>query len=188
MWIKRYMDPVDNTPQYWNKIKNILGVGGYLLLTGILLEGLTCLLQPFFSLKIAIPKAWQIGLTVLCGATALSGVIWFNRTLNLFKIHFLGGENLLVTHGPFNYVRHPLYAALLLTIPPIFLLWSQDLVYLLPWVIIYIIAHYVIKIEEKGLVQLFGEEYHRYKQFVPVLIPYKGAGGKRYRKSPDGNP
>ena len=163
------------------KVKNILGVGGYLLAAGLILEASTSLIQPYLSLKIAIPRAWQLGFSVLSVCLTLTGVVWFNRTLNLFKIHLLGGENRLVTCGPFNYVRHPLYATLLLTIPPLFILWSRDLVFILPWIVIYTIAYFVVKIEEDGLVRLFGEQYLLYKQFVPGLIPYKGAGGSRYR-------
>ena len=168
-------------PSPLTKVKNILGVGGYLLAAGLILEASTFLIQPYISFKIDLPKAWQLGFSVLCVSFALTGVAWFNRTLNLFRIYLLGGEKRLVTRGPFNYVRHPLYATLLLTLPPLFILWSQDLVFLLPWVVIYTIAHFVVKIEEDGLVRLYGEQYLLYKQFVPGLIPYKGAGGRRYR-------
>ena len=28
----------------------------------------------------------------------------------------------------------------------------------------------------------FGQEYQEYRKYVPALLPYKGAGGKRYRR------
>jgi hypothetical protein len=40
----------------------------------------------------------------------------------------------------------------------------------------------VIFLEERGLVNIFGEDYDKYRRFVPALLPYKGAGGKLYRE------
>ena len=36
--------------------------------------------------------------------------------------------------------------------------------------------------EEQVLVRIFGEDYRNYQRFVPALIPYKGAAGRRYRE------
>jgi hypothetical protein len=36
--------------------------------------------------------------------------------------------------------------------------------------------------EEQVLVKRFGEDYKNYQRFVPALIPYKGAAGRRYRE------
>lgn len=109
-------------------------------------------------------------------------MIWFNKTLDLIGIHLAGGENKLMTHGPFNYVRHPLYGTLIITLPPIFIIWFEDVSFIIPWIMIYVIAQNVIKIEERGLVRIFGEEYEKYREYVPCLIPYKGSGGERFRK------
>ncbi len=107
-------------------------------------------------------------------------MIWFNRSLNLIETNLLNGSNELVTHGPFAYVRHPLYSTLLITIPPLFIIWSADLLFLIPWILTFIASHSVVPIEEQGLVQEFGREYETYRQYVPALFPYKGNGGQRY--------
>ena len=39
----------------------------------------------------------------------------------------------------------------------------------------------LVMVEEQGLLKTFGEDYQIYQQYVPALIPYKGAGGVRYR-------
>ena len=154
----------------------------HLLLLGLSLEGLTLLVRQWISFPISLPFEVQVLLTVPCVAAALSGVMWFNRSLNLIRIHLLQGENELVTHGPFAYVRHPLYATLLLAVPPLVIVWFSDLVFIVPWGLLLVAAHGVVRVEERGLVEAFGQEYERYRKYVPALLPYKGAGGRRFRE------
>ena len=145
---------------------------------GLLIEGLTIAIRPWVSFPISLKAAIQVTLSVPCIIICLLGMIWFHRTLNLVKVNLLNEENKLVTHGPFNYVRHPLYAALLLTVPPLLVIWFSDLLFIIPWVIILIVSHYVVLLEERELMQVFGAEYADYRRFVPALLPYKGAGGR----------
>ena len=163
-------------------LKNLIGVGIYLLVIGVILEALTIIALQWVSFPISLSIGMQITLSVPCILCCLSGMIWFNKTLNLVKIHFAGGENKLMTDGPFNYVRHPLYAALLISLPPLLLIWYADILFVVTWALIFISAHFMILVEEKGLIRIFGEEYETYKKYVPGLLPYKGAGGMRYRQ------
>ena len=166
-------------------LKNLLGVGLYLLLLGLLLEGLTVILWLWVSFPIPLTRQAQILLTVPFAVACVLGVIWFNRTLNLVKAHLLGGKHELVTHGLFAYVRHPLYATIMLTVPPLVIVWFADWLFLIPWVLIVIVAHFIIAFEERGLVETFGQDYERYRTYVPALLPYKGAGGRHYREHSD---
>jgi|GEM_PF-1053301 len=166
-------------------LKNLLGVGLYLLLLGLLLEGLTVILWQWVSIPIPLTLVAQVLLTVPCAVACIVGVIWFNRTLNLVKAHLLGGQHELVTHGLFTYVRHPLYATIMMTIPPLVIVWFADLVFVIPWILIVIASHYIVAFEERGLIEAFGEEYERYRSCVPALLPYKGAGGRRYLERGD---
>ena len=163
-------------------LKNLLGVGLYLLLLGLLLEGLTVVLWQRVSFPIPLTLEVQILLTIPFAAACILGVIWFNRTLNLVKAHLVGGKHELVTHGLFAYVRHPLYATIMMTLPPLVIFWFADLVFFIPWMLIVIAAHYIVPFEERGLVEAFGEDYKRYRRYVPALLPYKGNGGRRYRE------
>ena len=174
--------PKSRAKSFFTGLKNLFGVGIYLLLAGVLLEAITIIVHQRLSFPILLPFWLQIALTLLCVLCCLSGMIWFNKTLNLIKIHLAGDENNLMTYGPFNYVRHPLYATLLVSLPPIVIIWFEDILFIVPWILIYIIAHYIILVEERGLIRIFGEEYKKYKQFVPGLFPYKGAGGVRFRE------
>ncbi len=166
-------------------LKNLFGVGLYLLLLGLLLEGLTVILWQWVSIPIPLTLEAQVLLTVPCAAACILGVIWFNHTLNLIKAHLLGGQHELVTHGLFTYVRHPLYATIMMTIPPLVIVWFADLVFFIPWILIVIASHYIVAFEERGLVETFSEEYERYRRYVPALLPYKGAGGRHYRERGD---
>ena len=157
----------------------------HLLLLGFLLEALTVVVRRWVSFPVSLAVGAQVALTLACVLLCLLGVIWFNGSLNLAKIHLLGGENKLVTHGPFNYVRHPLYATLLISLPPLVIIWYADILFIMPWVVMVIIAHYVVLLEERGLVKTFGENYNRYRKYVPALLPYKGAGGRLYHQEPN---
>jgi protein-S-isoprenylcysteine O-methyltransferase Ste14 len=76
----------------------------------------------------------------------------------------------LRTQGPHRFVRHPLYAGLLL------ILWGRiadpfDLATAL-WASAYIALGIVL--EEKKLIALYGMAYVEYRRRVPALIPWKG--------------
>jgi len=164
------------------RMANLLGAGVHVLLLGLLLEGLTLVLRQWVSFPVSLTLQTQVLLTVPCVALCLLGAWWFNRSLDLIRVHLLNGKNELITHGPFAYVRHPLYSILLLTIPPLVIVWFSNLLFFLPWVLILVLSHYVVRLEERGLIDLFGEDYERYRRYVPALLPYKGAAGRRYRE------
>jgi protein-S-isoprenylcysteine O-methyltransferase Ste14 len=166
--------------------KDLLGAGLYLLLVGLLLETLTIAVRQWISFPVSLTVEIQVVLAFPCVLLCLLGMIWFNRSLNLIKVHLAGGENKLITWGPFNYVRHPLYSTLLITLPPLMIIWYADILFIIPWGVTLIVAHYVVLLEERELVKTFGEDYTRYQKYVPALLPYKGAGGSRYRKHSDG--
>ena len=163
--------------------QGIFGVGLYLLFIGFVLEMATIILHRWISFPVSIAIGVQIGLTIPCIFFALMGVIWFNISLNLVKVHFKGGEYKLITHGLYNYVRHPLYAILLITLPPLSIIWYQDWLFIVPWLLIFVIAHFVVSVEEQRLIKTFGNDYKLYQRYVPSLLPYKGAGGVRYRQN-----
>jgi protein-S-isoprenylcysteine O-methyltransferase Ste14 len=166
-------------------IENLVGVGMHLLLLGLFLEGLTLFVRQWISFPISLTSETQVFLTVPCVAACLLGAIWFNRSLNLIRVHLLNGKTELITNGPFAYVRHPLYSTLLITIPPLVIVWLSDLLFFIPWVLMLVVSRYIVRLEEQGLIEVFGRDYERYQRYVPALLPYKGAGGQRYREDCD---
>jgi len=163
-------------------LKNLLGVGAHLLLAGLLLEAATLVVRRWIFLPIPLTFGMQILLTITCITACLLGMVWFSRSLNLARVHLLHGKNRLATDGPFAYVRHPLYTTLMMTIPPLFIIWFSDLLFVIPWVLTFTVAHCLVSFEERGLIEEFGEDYERYRRYVPALLPYRGAAGQRYRE------
>lgn len=117
---------------------------------------------------------------------SLAGIIW---TFNYFCVkEFIGisqvikfidrrynpehlDERLtLKIRGPYRITRHPLYffTILFLIFRP-----TMDLFYFI--FLVFAIMYFYIGswYEEKKLIKVFGEEYIRYKEVVPSIIPYK---------------
>lgn len=172
----------NDLPSLLKRFKNLLGAGPHLLLLGLILEGMTIVCRRWVSFPFSITVKMKVVLSAPCIVLCLLGVIWFNSALNLIKVNLLNGKNELVTRGPFNYVRHPLYSALVIGIPPLMIIWYSDFLFVIPWVLILFLSHYVVSLEERGLIETFGENYEKYRRYVPALLPYKGAGGRRFRE------
>ena len=163
-------------------IKKMLGVGPYLLLIGFIIEGLTVICHQRVSLPIRLNLECRILLAIPCAVVCCLGLAWINRLVMTIGVNLANNQNELITAGPFAYVRHPLYSNLILTIPPLLILWFADLLFFIPWIIIIVVSHFVVSIEERGLVDVFGEAYEEYRRNVPALIPYKGAVGRGLKK------
>ena len=91
---------------------------------------------------------------------------FFTRTLRKADGH------MLITSGIYHYIRHPGYLSDIL----IFIGASLAMGNLIPIIgttVLFLIAYsYRIHIEEKMLIEMFGEEYIAYKKVSKRLIPY----------------
>ena len=159
----------------------MLGVGPHLLLLGSTIEGLTIISHQWVSFPLRLSLENRILLTIPCAVVCFLGIIWINRLLITIGVNLLNGRNELITAGPFAYVRHPLYSILIITVPPLLIVWFADLLFFIPWILIILASHSLVAIEERGLIDTFGEVYEKYRKCVPALIPYKGAVGKHLR-------
>jgi protein-S-isoprenylcysteine O-methyltransferase Ste14 len=78
----------------------------------------------------------------------------------------------IIRKGPYRYVRHPSYTGAIMIFTGIglaILSWGAVLVLLVASFIVY---EYRIHIEEKALVEGFGEEYVRYMAETKMLVPF----------------
>src|SRR5574341_1036221 len=79
----------------------------------------------------------------------------------------------LITHGPFAYVRNPLYLGnFILSFGLCFMAWAW-----MPWMLLVFVALFglqysmIVSLEEERLRQHFGQTYEEYLLMVPRFIP-----------------
>lgn len=76
----------------------------------------------------------------------------------------------LITHGPYRWVRHPLYLSALV------LLWSYPDLTLDRLLLNLLFSVWVIAgtlLEERKLLATYGEDYRNYQSEVPMMIPWR---------------
>ncbi len=127
--------------------------------------------QPFSYLFVLIQLIGVVGLIVSLLQTDLMRFAGIGQAAR-----FLRGEEeinpppTLVTRGTYAYVRHPLYffSLLILWFLPI-MTWSTLLFSVLSTIYFWVGSI----LEERRLISTFGDEYSRYQQHVPRLLPIK---------------
>ena len=77
----------------------------------------------------------------------------------------------LVTHGPYRWVRHPLYAGALLEFLSLALVGESWWLFVLVCVAAVLFRFVVIPKEEENLVAAFGREYEEYRRRTGALFP-----------------
>ena len=77
----------------------------------------------------------------------------------------------LVKHGPYRWVRHPLYASTLLLFCCFSLIASSWFIFVYFMAAVILFRFVVIPAEEKRLIAVFGEEYLAYKDETGALMP-----------------
>jgi protein-S-isoprenylcysteine O-methyltransferase Ste14 len=105
---------------------------------------------------------------------ATFSVIIFKQAFKGYKFsYFIGlktGDEEFVTTGILKHVRHPLYSATILLVLGYFL-FDPAVTTLISAICIFIYLPIGIYLEEKKLIQQFGNRYLQYKKEVPALIP-----------------
>lgn len=128
---------------------------------------------PFDIITFALQFLSFIGLMWAVKGTDLKEFIGYaqvQRYLNGdYNISDLDEKQIFRKGGAFKLVRHPIYffSILFLGLRP-----TMDLFYFVMFICI--VAYFYVGsfYEEKKLVEIFGEEYKRYQQTVPRLIPF----------------
>jgi len=158
----------------------------YAIASGVALAAMVLLWQPSRTILYQADGLLSL-LTRAVAALAVAGFAWGVRALEGFdtfglepiKAHLRGrplrATNFIV-RGPYRWVHHPLYFFMLV------LFWSfpdgalDRLLFNALWTGWVIIG---TRLEEKDLVETFGEQYRLYQETVPMLFPWRmprGAG------------
>ena len=149
---------------------------------GIALQGVSYAVvwsvhRPSFTPIVPLSKSFEIALALLTMAVAVSSV-WFVsaavRTLGKqwsLAARVLEGHKLITT-GPYNVVRNPIYTGMFGMLLATGLAVSHW-VGLLSAIIIFAIGTVVrVHSEEKLLREAFGEEFEAYAGKVPAVVPF----------------
>ncbi|UCF61434.1 MAG: isoprenylcysteine carboxylmethyltransferase family protein [Anaerolineaceae bacterium] len=115
--------------------------------------------------------------------TVLGMVLEFSTQLYLGRnysttLHIREGQS-LVTSGPYRYIRHPMYTALITVGVGIGLL-SSSWYFLLPFIATGIVIAFRTRREEEAMIEKFGDEYIQYAQGTGRFFP-------QIRKKQNGN-
>jgi methanethiol S-methyltransferase len=77
----------------------------------------------------------------------------------------------LITNGPQKYVRHPLYFGLMVIVFG-WGLCTDITYYLFATIVLAVVQLNFDSFEEKELISLFGDQYRRYMEKTPLLVPF----------------
>lgn len=113
------------------------------------------------------------GLLIMLGGQMLR--LWAAGYIPKYRTEVIGAP-VLITWGPYKWVRNPLYAgnAVMGLGWALMVGWHWVLVFIAAFLLLY--SMIIIPAEEEFLEKKFGETYRNYKKLVPALIPYPRRG------------
>ena len=130
-----------------------------------------------FFFKYTTPLSRYIPLYVRIPLSAVILVISGYFALAAHRILFEEERKIpvVIRHGVFGVVRHPLYFSVILLCLGLLLL-TFSMAAVLVWIIIFIFYNFIASYEENLLIEEFGKDYEKYQQTVPRWIPRFGKG------------
>lgn len=127
------------------------------------------------SYRLDLPAILRaLGWIVFAFGAALQ--VW---TLRLLKVWGIMGlpevtrivESRIITTGPFSVVRHPTYLSHTIMYAGVFLITGVAAVAVITLLDIIVVNALVIPLEDRELIERFGEEYRAYRKRVPAFFP-----------------
>lgn len=133
--------------------------------------------EPALFESIAGHWSWQPGMVArwigagLCAA-GLAFAVWARLHIgrNWGAPMSLRENHELVTTGPYHYVRHPIYAGIMLAMLGTAL--ATDIAWLAPFVIVVGYFLFAARSEERTMVAQFPRQYPEYRRRTKMLIPF----------------
>jgi protein-S-isoprenylcysteine O-methyltransferase Ste14 len=87
-----------------------------------------------------------------------------------YLVHSAYRKDELVTHGVYQYIRHPQYTGIFLALFGQLIHWPTVLTLLL-FPVVVLVYYRLARKEERAMLARFGEEYRTYIQRVPMFLP-----------------
>jgi protein-S-isoprenylcysteine O-methyltransferase Ste14 len=121
---------------------------------------------------LALP-AWLRWAGVIVGLATLPLLYWVFHSLgnNISETFLTKQEHHLVTHGPYRWVRHPLYAVASAAFLALGLISANGFILIMSAVILLGVALFVVPREEGQLAAKFGDSYEEYCRRTGGLMP-----------------
>ena len=107
------------------------------------------------------------------GLAMLPLLYWLLRSIgnNISETFLTKDNHTLVTHGPYRWVRHPLYTVATVIFVALSLVAANWFMLAMAALLIFVIAFFVIPKEETQLALKFGDAYRLYQQRTGRLLP-----------------
>ena len=105
-------------------------------------------------------------LTIVFLMAWVLGVFWA-----ILSLPHAARQRGLVTSGPFERVRHPLYAISLFFVGLLTIASSRSWIVAAAWPLSYALAHFWVGLEEKSLEARFGDAWRAYAARTPRFLP-----------------
>lgn len=132
-------------------------------------------LKPFeILLTILIPNTFaSLSIGSVITVIGLGIAIWARVTLgrNWSSIVTLTKEHELITSGPYEFIRHPIYAGVITMFIGSAIAWGFVCIFVVTLIVFVGLGGRIIQ-EEKLMIQHFGKKYIAYKKRTNALIPF----------------
>ena len=123
-------------------------------------------------------STWSLPIWLRSAAAALAiaclpAIHWVFVSLgdNVSETILTKSTHQLVTHGPYRWIRHPLYAVALLELLCLALLASNWYLLLFPCIGVIVFRLLIIPKEEANLIRVFGSQFEEYRHRTGALAP-----------------
>ncbi len=116
---------------------------------------------------------WVAWTGVVTGMFVIPGTYWVFSSIgrNVSETVLTKARHDLVQHGPYRWIRHPLYTVGTLLLFALGLILTSWLVLLFALVAFVVFRFVVVPIEERQLIAKFGEDYRAYRRHTGAMLP-----------------
>ena len=152
----------------------LLNLFRFVVLLPFLALVLAYLVQPDLLGWAVLPlPEWAQWTGVVLGLISLPLLVWVHQALgnNFSTTLHVRDEHTLVTHGPYRWVRHPMYTVLYMHFIAVLLLTRNWLIGGVFLVAITLIIARRLKHEEATMIETFGDSYREYMRRTGRFLP-----------------